>query len=94
MVRAALGLVRSRRARAIQLAKKRVRTSVDEFSCDICAHESQESVIAHAQSIFQVVPTPNGHHGPLNNNLLAVAASTLPAMRAASIEPMRALRGE
>jgi hypothetical protein len=34
------------------------------------------SAPAQAQSIFQVVPTPNGHHGPLNNNLLAVAASS------------------
>jgi len=31
---------------------------------------------AHAQSIFTVVPTPNGHHGPLNNALQAVAASS------------------
>jgi hypothetical protein len=33
-------------------------------------------VQANAQSIFQVVPTPNGHHGPLNNNLQAVASSS------------------
>jgi len=31
---------------------------------------------AHAQSIFQVAPTPNGHHGPRNNGLLAAAASS------------------
>lgn len=29
-----------------------------------------------AQSIFQVVPTPNGHHGTTNNGLLAAAASS------------------
>jgi hypothetical protein len=34
------------------------------------------SAAAYAQSIFQVVPTPNGHHGPLNNDLMAVAASS------------------
>ncbi|MGA2738584.1 MAG: hypothetical protein ABSG65_14200 [Bryobacteraceae bacterium] len=32
--------------------------------------------LTHAQSIFQVVPTPNGHHGTTNNGLLAVAASS------------------
>jgi hypothetical protein len=32
--------------------------------------------LTHAQSIFQVQPTPNGHHGPLNNGLLAAAASS------------------
>jgi hypothetical protein len=31
---------------------------------------------APAQSIFTVVPTPNGHHGPTNNALQAVAASS------------------
>jgi hypothetical protein len=30
----------------------------------------------HAQSIFTVVPTPNGHHGTRNNALQAVAASS------------------
>ena len=30
----------------------------------------------HGQSIFQVVPTPNGHHGPTNNGLQAIAASS------------------
>ena len=32
--------------------------------------------MAHAQSIFAYVPTPNGHHGTLNNALQAVAASS------------------
>ena len=32
--------------------------------------------LTHAQSVFQVVPTPNGHHGTTNNGLLAVAASS------------------
>jgi hypothetical protein len=32
--------------------------------------------LTHAQSIFQVAPTPNGHHGPTNNGLQAVAASS------------------
>ncbi len=32
--------------------------------------------LAHAQSIFQVVPTPNGHLGPRNNALQAAAASS------------------
>jgi hypothetical protein len=31
---------------------------------------------AHGQSIFQVVPTPNGHHGVSNNALQAAAASS------------------
>ncbi|MGA2131204.1 MAG: hypothetical protein ABSH50_02730 [Bryobacteraceae bacterium] len=31
---------------------------------------------AHAQSIFQVVPTPNGNHGVSQNSLMAVAASS------------------
>lgn len=34
------------------------------------------SPMAHAQSIFAYVPTPNGHHGTLNNALQAVAASS------------------
>jgi hypothetical protein len=32
--------------------------------------------LTHAQSIFTVVPTPNGHHGTTNNALQAVAASS------------------
>jgi len=32
--------------------------------------------LTHAQSIFQVVPTPNGNHGPRNNALQAAAASS------------------
>jgi hypothetical protein len=32
--------------------------------------------LTQAQSIFKVVPTPNGHHGPTNNALQAVAASS------------------
>lgn len=33
-------------------------------------------LLTHAQSIFTVVPTPNGHHGVSNNALQAVAASS------------------
>jgi hypothetical protein len=32
--------------------------------------------LAQAQSIFQVVRTPNGNHGPFNNSLQAVSASS------------------
>src|ERR1022692_3919826 len=32
--------------------------------------------LTHAQSIFTVVPTPNGHHGTTNNALQAVSASS------------------
>jgi hypothetical protein len=32
--------------------------------------------LTHAQSIFTVVETPNGHHGPTNNALQAVSASS------------------
>ncbi|HUE20333.1 MAG TPA: hypothetical protein VMQ86_01540 [Bryobacteraceae bacterium] len=32
--------------------------------------------LTQAQSTFTVVPTPNGHHGPYNNALQAVAASS------------------
>ncbi|HXM43286.1 MAG TPA: hypothetical protein VN924_18765 [Bryobacteraceae bacterium] len=32
--------------------------------------------LTHAQSIFQVVPTPNGHHGTTNNALQAISASS------------------
>jgi len=31
--------------------------------------------LTHAQSVFTVVPTPNGHHGTTNNALEAVSAS-------------------
>jgi len=34
------------------------------------------AALMHAQSIFQVVPTPNGHHGVSNNSLSAAAASS------------------
>jgi hypothetical protein len=34
------------------------------------------AALTHGQSVFQVVPTPNGNHGVRNNSLSAVAASS------------------
>jgi hypothetical protein len=46
------------------------------YSCLIALALMRMPAPAHAQSIFQVVPTPNGHHGVRNNSLQAVAASS------------------
>jgi hypothetical protein len=34
------------------------------------------AAFAHAQSMFEVVPSPNGHYGTRNNGLMAAAASS------------------
>jgi hypothetical protein len=46
------------------------------YACALVLALFSTPYLAPAQSIFQVVPTPNGHHGTTNNGLLAAAASS------------------